>query len=155
LLLEIVKIQGQLMASLPTGAREVLVRHFDSVADRPLWFLEDPTLHPILKESMLEFMRADACLLAVTYALIANRRPEPWLSLAMADIIYAGSYRRLVLVASIPAMSAVVPVEVVPLADRLDMKALDEETKATEAWLRKFASSADTDELYPFARSDD
>lgn len=152
-ILEIAEAQKRLASSLPDDARQRVIRQAKTIVEHPLGFLEDPTLHPTLKEMMLDADRAEACFMAAVHALMANRRPEPWLSMALADIILHGSYQRLRLLASIPA--AAVPVEVVPPADRLDMELIEGEAQETEAWLRDFAAGAGADDVLPFARTDD
>jgi hypothetical protein len=153
LFFEFAAAHRQFMASLPEPVRAQAIDCTEAMAERPLGFLEEPTIHPKMKEIMLEGLRADACLMTLLHALIVHRRPEPWLSLALADTVYGGSYHRLRLLASAPGVT--VSEDIVPPSDRLDVALLEQEAKTTEAWLREFASGASNDDAYPFARSDD
>lgn len=153
LIIEFAEAQKRFMSSLPAAGRIQVVQYAETMAERPLGFLEDPTLHPTVKEMMLKAARVDICFLAVTYVLMAHRRPEPWLSMALADTMLDGIYQQLRLLASIPA--ADVPADVVPMADRLDAATIESEVQETETWLRDFAAGAGTDDVFPFARSDD
>ncbi len=123
----------------------------DATSDAPLAFLGDPSIHPDIKDVLLNFIRAERCYSAILYIVISKRAPAPWLRLSLAEHAAEGFYQYLRLWASVPSMN--VPLEVVPAVDRFDLAALKLNAAVSDIWMREFALGAGP--AFPFADDDD
>lgn len=123
----------------------------DAASDTQLAFLGDPSIHPDIKEVLLDLIRAERCYSAILYIMISKHAPAPWLRLSLAEGAADGFYQYLRLWASLS--SPKVPFEVVPAADRFDLTALNLSAAISDIWMREFASGDGP--AFPFADDDD
>ena len=96
---------------------------FRKSKEHPLWFLTDPTMSVEVARGWHQLMDMLACLLAMASVFLGSERPEPWLSLALAERWESDLYALLRLVASFPGFD--VPDDLVPLHDRYDPQRME------------------------------
>jgi hypothetical protein len=93
---------------------------FRKSREQPLWFLTDPTMSVEVARSWRHVIDMCACLLVMAWVFLSSERPEPWLSLALAERWESDLYGILRLVASVPGFD--VPDDLVPVSNRYDLQ---------------------------------
>lgn len=84
-----------------------------------------------MKECFLSGLESTAASLALTHAMLGRRKLDAWVALALVEIYRMGLYESLRLLASLPEIH--VPDSVVPMAERLDIAALQQQVHAAHA----------------------
>lgn len=104
--------------------------------------IEDPTIPVAVAASLLEALKGDVALVAVTTCIEQRGRLEPWIALALAETFERGQYERLRFWTLVPG--AEVPVGLVPEQDRWNLaelaasqKALNQRARAIAEQVRK------------------
>lgn len=142
-----VSVMFQLVATNPKGWLENVDEELFSS------LLYDPDLPLQVRRCLFAALRSDVATLALAAALLEGETPtplEPWLAHALVERIVEGQYERVRVLASIPDVA--VPLDVLPLADRLNPLFLqaDEMVKSAtiEDWLAQ-AKQSDADVFLP------
>jgi hypothetical protein len=124
---------GRLHTALASVLVQILVEcgptalsqdEFDVVA-----FVTKAGVHSTIKRCVVQGLRSSVALLGLVHALVEGNRPAPWLSLALAEVFRDGLYDSMRYLASLPVH---VPIDLVPLADRFDLQALQNEIAVAE-----------------------
>lgn len=110
-------------------------------SEEPLWFLNEPTTPVPVARSLLAGLRCDVFALSACQAVVGGRAVEGWLGLAIAEKWADEAREYLALFASIPGNP--VPLDVVPLHKRFDLKALEENARAVSAAYARFNADAE------------
>ncbi len=130
----IVVRSGRLHAALASVIMQILVEHGPEALDQSeldvTAFVTAPGIHSTVKRCVLQGLRSSAAILGIVHALVEGERPEPWLSLALAEVFRDGLYEYMRYLASLPLH---VPTDLVPLTARFDLQALQHEVEAAEA----------------------
>lgn len=110
-------------------------------AKPPLFFLESEDVHPQIAKCLLACLEGSICWLAIAAVINdGDLLPEPWLAEAIVERWVRANKLYLRLLASVPETK--VPEDVIPLADRFDLGALEaEQSQANRAW-QELASRA-------------
>jgi hypothetical protein len=101
-----------------------------------------PGVHSTIRRIFLDYFRCTVALLAMSHAIFAGRKLEPWLAFALAEKYRDGLYAYLRYWASLDMH---VPESIVPLTDRLDLQALQAEIDANEMLWDQIAQLAPED----------
>jgi hypothetical protein len=91
-------------------------------------YFYSPDVPSVVLRAIFEGLRSGVASLAIAHAILASRRPSPWLALKLAETYKGGLYEYLRLVASIPGI--VVADRVVPVRDRFDLNKVGEDHTA-------------------------
>lgn len=134
---------GRLQAALASVMVQLLVEHGQQILGNGEFdltaFVTAPSVHSTVKRCVVQGFRSSTASLGIVHAVVEGERPAPWLSLALAEVFREGLYEYLRLLASLPLH---VPLDLVPLADRFDLQALQHEVEAAESL---WANIADPD----------
>jgi hypothetical protein len=114
--------------------------------NNPVGFLTDPEVPSPIGVMMLDGKIGHVALLALLDASARDKRVEPWLALELVTRMGRGLRRSLALV--VVAFGVPVSESILPLAERIDLLAIEEEharTKAAVSQLFAEAAAADSD----------
>jgi hypothetical protein len=100
----------------------------NELQQRGAQYFYSPDVPSVVLRANFEGLRGGVASLAVAHAILASRRPEPWLALKLAETYKIGLYEYLRLVASIPGIF--VAERVVPFSDRFDLNKVSEDHAA-------------------------
>lgn len=109
-------------------------------ANKPLRFLEDPSVPPDVAATWLAGLRANVLMFALMSALISPQRPEPWLLRSIAEQWVHNERLYLRFLASVP--EAQVPLDIVPAEERMDLVKLLEQTAGAARQFKALARKA-------------
>jgi hypothetical protein len=136
----IVVQSGRLHAAHASVIMQILVEHGPAALGNEeldvTAFVTAPGVHSTVKRCVVQGLRSSAALLGIVHAMMEGERPEPWLSLALAEVFRDGLYEYMRYLASLPLH---VPMDLVPLAERFDLRALQHEVEAAESLWQSIA----------------
>lgn len=131
-MVEAVRCMKPLRAVLALGAK---LGSQGAVSDDPLAFVSSPDVPVPLAEAMLAVLRLHGLLFAAGTLRFRQSSGERWLGLAIAELLAANSRRMLAFVAALT--SSDVPVDILPVEERFDLRSLMGTTQAVrEAYVR-------------------
>lgn len=159
LLEEVFKIGGYILQAIhqiSDREMESLRTNQEARSNRPLDFLDNPSIPPPAKRAMLAATRADACAFGLLQALVSKQKPAPSLIWNIGARMLEGERQYLRLLASLPGIT--IPEDIVPPEERLDLARLETVGRDAE-WgfqiLRFMAVQSGQDFYLPFPGRDD
>jgi hypothetical protein len=122
---------------LTRGVQEFAAR----CSEEPLWFLNEPKMPVPVARCLLAGLRCDVFAISACEAVVRDRGVEGWLGLAIAENWAEQAREFLALFASFPGSP--VPLDVVPLHKRFDLKALEANARAVSSAYARFNADAE------------
>ncbi|MBZ4330771.1 hypothetical protein [Corallococcus sp. AS-1-12] len=107
----------------------------------PLAFISAPDVPIPVAEALLASMRLNALFLALVALLFKQGAAEPWLKLAISELLASSSKQWLALTAAMSG--AEVPVDLLPMDERLDLTGLEQHSKAVQSAYARFNMAAE------------
>lgn len=140
-------MEGAPLAPEAVPALEALAGVYEG--EEPLAFVSAPEVPIPVAEALLASMRLDALLLAPMTLLFQQAAAQPWLKLAIAELLATSSKRGLALMAAVSG--AEVSVELLPMDQRLSLTGLEQHSKAVQAAYARFNMAAERsgEPVYP------
>jgi hypothetical protein len=102
-------------------------------------FLVEPGIPSEIKLAVLRGTMSSAALLGLSHAVLTEAKLDPWLALALAEHYRDGLRSYLGFLAGLPVH---VPESVLPLAERLDIEALQQRVEMAEAEIAQLVDQA-------------
>lgn len=115
---------------------------------KPLAFLEDPGFSAVEAAVVLNYLKADVCILALCHALPGKRRLDAWLAGTLVHRAWAGVKTYLRYLASIPDLQ--IPPEVVPIDERPDLRLIQARAAQAERGYQIAAIKAESEKTSVF-----
>ncbi|CAM3946670.1 hypothetical protein G4177_02075 [Corallococcus sp. ZKHCc1 1396] len=115
----------------------------------PLAFLSDPDVPIPVAEALLASLRLNVLCLSLVALLLHQGVAEPWLKLAIAEILADSSMRGLALMAALS--NAQVSTDILPIDERLDPSEFEQHSLAVQAAYKRFNMAAERsgEPVYP------
>lgn len=135
----VLRIRQQLLGKVEPQQMAQVVRTIQDATVLSLCL--DHSLSPEIGLILLGWFRAELCSLAFGEMIMSKRRVEPWLSLGIAQRWLYGAEKYLRFMASCPGVD--VPVDWVPLNDRLDLRRIHAEHQAERERIKELFEKAE------------
>nr|WP_128794526.1 hypothetical protein [Corallococcus coralloides] len=151
-LAETFRCLGLLLEDMPSDAKASLSLEAAAALNDggdPLAFISAPDVPVRVAEALLASMRLNALLLALVAVLFKQGEAEPWLKLAISELLASSSKSGLALTAAMSG--AEVSAELLPMDERLDLTGLEQHSKAVQTAYARFNMAAERsgEPVYP------
>ncbi|RKH68152.1 hypothetical protein D7X96_17805 [Corallococcus interemptor] len=148
-LAETMRCLGHLMEKMPPDIAGSLTPDAPNKSEDPLAFINSPSVPVPVAEALLASLRICALVLAPVALLFKQGAAEPWLKLAIAELLASSSRRGLALAAAMSG--AEVSVDLLPTDERLDLTGLEQHSKAVQLAYARFNMAAERsgEPVYP------